>query len=188
MFTIERALAPTSNFKSYLASVTGAKKVDDATVDLLLSSPNASLLQNLAGVRIMSKAWAEKNKATLPQNFKDKEETFSARNTNGTGPYMLKSRETDVKTVLVENPNWWGKQREGNVTEATYLPIKADATRVAALLSGEVDFVLDPPPQDIPRLKENTTLKVVEGKEVRIIFLGLNQQSRDELLVLQRER
>src|ERR1700674_1110940 len=180
VFTIERALAPTSNFKSYLASVTGAKIVDDATVDILLSSPNAALIQNLAGVRIMSRAWAEKNKVTQPQNFKDKEETFSARNTNGTGPYMLKLREADVKTVLVENPNWWGK-REGNVTEATYLPIKADATRVAALLSGEVDFVLDPPPQDVPRLKGNAALKVVEGSEVRTIFLGLDQ-SRDELL------
>jgi peptide/nickel transport system substrate-binding protein len=180
VFSIERALAPTSNFKSYLAGVTGAKKVDNLTVDILLSSPSAALIQNLAGVRIMSKSWSEKNKATQPQNFKEKEETFSSRNTNGTGPYMLKLRETDVKTVLVENPNWWGK-REGNVTEAVYLPIKADATRVAALLSGEVDFVLDPPPQDIPRLKQNAETKVIEGSEVRTIFLGLDQ-SRDELV------
>ena len=180
VFTIERAFAPTSNFKSYLQGVTGAKKVDDTTVDIVLSTPNPALIQNLTGIRIMSRAWSEKNKVTRPQDFKEKEETFAARNTNGTGRYMLQSRETDVKTVLVENPAWWGK-REGNVSEAVYLPIKADATRLAALLSGEVDFVLDPPPQDIPRLKDNLATKVIEGAEVRTIFLGFDQ-SRDELL------
>jgi peptide/nickel transport system substrate-binding protein len=180
VFSIERALAPTSNFKSYMQSITGAKKIDESTVDVELSAPNPALLQNLTGVRIMSKAWAEKNKVTKPQNFADKEETFSSRNTNGTGPYMLKLREPDVKTVLVENPNWWGK-REGNVTEAEYRPIKAPATRVAALLSGEIDFVLDPPPQDVPRLTSTSGLKVVEGNEVRTIFFGFDQ-SRDELL------
>ena len=180
VFSIERALAPTSNFKSYMQSITGAKRVDDLTVDIELSAPNPALLQNLTGVRIMSRAWAEKNKVMKPQNFVEKEETYSSRNTNGTGPYMLVSREPDVKTVVKENPNWWGK-REGNVTEAVYLPIKSAATRAAALLSGEVDFVLDPPPQDVPRLKSTAGIKVVEGNEVRTIFLGFDQY-RDELL------
>ena len=61
---------------------------------------------------------------------------------------MLVSREPDVKTVLRRNPDWWDKL-EGNVDEVVYTPIKTDATRMAALLSGEVDFVLDPPPQDL---------------------------------------
>jgi peptide/nickel transport system substrate-binding protein len=115
-----------------------------------------------------------------PQDYKNKEETFASRNANGTGPYMVKSRAEDVKTVAVANPRWWGK-REGNVDEIVYLPIKADATRIAALLSGETDFVLDPPPQDIPRLKSNPAIKVVEGNENRTVFLGMDQ-SRDELL------
>jgi len=79
-----------------------------------------------------------------PQDYKNKEETYASRNANGTGPFVLKSREADVKTVLVLNSNWWGKM-EGNVNEIVYQPIKQDGTRVAALLSGEVDFVLDPP-------------------------------------------
>ena len=94
----------------------------------------------------------EAQRASKPQDFKNKEETFASRNANGTGPFMLKSREADVKTVAVLNSNWWGK-RDGNVDEIVYQPIKADATRLAALLSGEIDFVLDPPPQDIPRLQ-----------------------------------
>ena len=56
----------------------------------------------------MSKAWCEKNRATKPQNFTQKEDMITAHQANGTGPYMLKSREPDVKTVLVKNPNWWG--------------------------------------------------------------------------------
>jgi peptide/nickel transport system substrate-binding protein len=84
-----------------------------------------------------------------------------------------------VKTVAVLNSNWWGK-REGNVDEIVYQPIKADATRLAALLSGEIDFVLDPSPQDIPRLKQDPKIKIVEGNENRTIFYGFDQH-RDEL-------
>jgi peptide/nickel transport system substrate-binding protein len=85
-----------------------------------------------------------------------------------------------VKTVAVKNSNWWGKP-EGNVDEVVYQPIKSDGTRLAALLSGEIDFVLDPPPQDVPRLKQDKKIKVVEGNENRTIFLGMDQW-RDELV------
>ena len=85
-----------------------------------------------------------------------------------------------MKTVLEANPNWWGKP-EGNVTEIVYTPIKSAATRTAALLSGEVDFVLDPPPQDLPKLKSDPNIKVVEGTESRTVFIGMDQK-RDELL------
>ncbi len=161
VFSIERAMAPTSNFRQFTTGVQGARKI--------------------AEVRIMSKAWAEKNKVLQPQNFVQKEETYAARHANGTGPYMLKSREVDIKTVFVENPNWWNKAgKKGNVTEVVYSPIKSESTRTAALLSGELDFVLDPAPQDIARMKQNSAIKVVEGAENRTIFIGLDQH-RDEL-------
>ncbi|MBL8510930.1 MAG: ABC transporter substrate-binding protein, partial [Betaproteobacteria bacterium] len=90
----------------------------------------------------------------------------------------------DVKTVLKKNPNWWGIKEgrfEGNVDEVVYTPIKSDGTRVAAMLSGQVDFVLDPPIQDMQRLSQDSTLKVLEGRENRVIFIGMDQ-ARDELL------
>jgi peptide/nickel transport system substrate-binding protein len=62
-----------------------------------------------------------------------------------------------------------------------YLPIVSDATRMAALMSGEVDLVNDPPPQDVPRLKQTPGVKVLEGSENRIVFIGMDQK-RDELL------
>jgi peptide/nickel transport system substrate-binding protein len=182
VYSIERAMAPTSNFKIYTTGIQGAKAIDANTVLIYTSVPNPVLLRQLTELRIMSKAWSEKHNVTKPQNFVQKEETYAARNANGTGPYMLKSREVDVKTVFVENPNWWGKPtKKGNVTEVIYAPIKQEATRTAALLSGEIDFVLDPAPQDIARMKQNAAIKVVEGAENRTIFLGFDQH-RDELL------
>ncbi len=181
VFTIERAMSPTSNFRVYTTGIQGARKIDDHTVLIYTTVPNPVLLRQLTEIRIMSRTWSEKNKVTKPQDFVKKEETHAARNANGTGPYMLKSREVDVRTVFVENPNWWGKaSRKGNVTEVVYTPVKSESTRTAALLSGELDFVLDPAPQDIARMKQNPNIKVVEGSETRTIFIGLDQ-NRDEL-------
>jgi peptide/nickel transport system substrate-binding protein len=179
VFTVQRALSDTSNYKPYLAGVKEARKVDDLTVDVITEGPAPVLIGQLTEIRIMSKAWCTKNNVVKPQDYKNKEETYSSRNANGTGPFIVKSREADVKTVAVLNSNWWGK-REGNVTEIVYQPIKSDGTRLAALISGEIDFILDPPPQDVPRLKQDPKIKVVEGNENRTIFLGMDQ-FRDEL-------
>ena len=182
VYSIERALAPTSNFRAYTTAIQGARKIDDHTVLIITSAPNPVLLRQLRELRMMSKAWSEKHGVMQPTNFVQKQESHAVRNANGTGPFILKSREVDIRTVFVENPNWWGKSsKKGNVTEIVYTPVKSDATRTAALLSGELDFVLDPPPQDLARLKTNPSVKVVEGAENRTIFLGFDQ-FRDELL------
>jgi peptide/nickel transport system substrate-binding protein len=182
VFSIERAMAPTSNFKIYTTGIQGARAVGSHTLLIYTNTPNPVLLRQLTELRIMSKAWSEKNRVTRPQDYVNKEETFAVRNANGTGPFMLKSREVDVRTVFAENPNWWGKaKKKGNVTEIVYTPIRQAATRTAALLSGEIDFVLDPAPQDLDRMRQNPNLKVVEGAENRTIFIGLDQD-RNELL------
>jgi peptide/nickel transport system substrate-binding protein len=178
VFSFERIVKPTSNMKVYAQGIKEAKKVDDFTVEIITDGPNPVLLRGLVDAKIMSRAWANKNNSVNPQNYVQKEENFAARNTNGTGPFMLKSREPDVRTVLVANPDWWDKL-DGNVTEIVYMPIKSDATRAAALLSGEVDLVLDPPTQDVPRLRQNAKIKIADGTETRIIFFGLDQW-RDE--------
>jgi peptide/nickel transport system substrate-binding protein len=68
------------------------------------------------------------------------------------------------------------------VTEVIYTPVKAEATRMAALLSGEVDFVLDPSPQDLPRVRSTPNLKVIDGVENRTIFFGMDQHSATSCL------
>jgi len=183
VFSIERAQLPTSNFKVFATPLGKVRKVDDFTVEFETPVPTPVLVENAALVNIMSRAWCEKNGATRPQDFKSGEETFASRATNGTGPFMLVRREAEVSTVLKKNPRWWGIAEgrfTGNVDEVVYRPIKSDATRMAALLSGELDFVLDPPLQDLQRLKAGGGISIVEGSENRVIFLVMDQ-SRDEL-------
>ena len=117
----------------------------------------------------MNKKWAEKHNAFRPQNYVSGEESYLARHANGTGPFKLVSREVDVKTQFVANHEWWDeKNRRGNVEKVIYTPINSAATRTAALLSGQVDFVLDPAPQDIARLERNASIQVLSRAEDRV--------------------
>jgi len=184
VFSYERASGDTSQLRVYAKRAGVPRKIDDFNVEFVTPAPNPTELEDWATINIMSKAWSEKNRATKPQNFTQKEDMITAREANGTGPYILKARQPDVKTVLARNPNWWGIKAglfEGNVDEVVFTPIGSDATRVAALISGEVDLVNDPPPQDVPRLGETAGVKVIEGAENRIVFIGMDQK-RDELL------
>ena len=181
VFSLNRAMQPTSDMKGLLTSVESIAKADDHTVRVKTKGANPLLVNNLTNTFIMDKEWSEANNAQKPQDFKNKEENFAVRNANGTGPFALVSREPDVRTVLKRNESYWGKGGEVplEITEIIYTPIKSDATRVAALLSGEVDFVQDVPVQDIERLKNTPNLRVTEGAENRTIFFGMDVGSKD---------
>ncbi len=183
VFSIMRAKARTSNYAIFTQGIDRAVKVDNNTVDLILTGPNPVLLNQLTELRVMSKAWAEKNNSVEPKDIRTQEESFAHRNAMGSGPFMVRSWQPDQRLTMVRNPNWWGwaLNPETNVTEIIYSPIRSEATRVAALLSGEVDMVLDPSPQDLGRLRNNANLKVIDGVENRTIFLGMDQH-RDELV------
>jgi peptide/nickel transport system substrate-binding protein len=179
VFSIERALAKTSQRAFQLKGVTGARKVDDATIDILLAAPDAVLTEKLIMVAMMSKAWATKHNVTLPQDYNGKQETYAVRNANGTGPFRLVSYEPDNRLVLAANPHWWGQR--GNVDEAVYTVIQSDATRLAALASGQVDFVIDPPFQDVSRLRAEKRFTLAETTDIGTQYLGFDH-GRDELL------
>lgn len=180
VFSIERAQHPNSQLRQYANLLGKPRKIDDFTLELTQERPNPILLEHATTIYVMSRAWALKHMSERPLDFKNSEETHAARHANGTGAWLLVSRQPDVRTVLRRNPKWWD-QHEGNVSEIVYQPLASDATRIAALLSGQVDFVLDPPPQDIQRLKSTPSVKVVEGQENRIVFFGFDQH-RDQLL------
>ena len=178
VFSIERALTKNSQRSFQLRGVEAARKVDDLTVDFLLAAPDAVLPEKFVYVGIMSKAWSAAHGVVEPQNYNARQETYAVRNANGTGPYRLKSYESDTRTVLVANPEWWG--RRGNVDEAIYVVIQSDATRMAALISGQVDFVIDPPFQDVARLKQEGRFKLADITDIGTQYLGFDQ-GRDEL-------
>lgn len=176
VFSLKRAMTPESDMKVFAASIADVKAVDATTVDVVTEFPNAALLQSLPELKVMSKAWAEKNGALRPADMRQKSENFATRNTNGTGPFKLSVREPDVRTVLVAHTGWWDKPGT-NITEATMVKISSAATRVAALLSGELDFAYPIPLQDIPRVEASTGYKVLQGPEIRNLFLSMDQAS-----------
>jgi peptide/nickel transport system substrate-binding protein len=185
VFSITRAQQPTSNYGIFVDTIDRAVQVEPLVVDIITRVPDPILPNKVASLFIMSRAWSEQHNATRPQNTRNREEMHTTRATNGTGAFRLSVREPDVRTVLTRNNDWWGwsepASREANVTEIIYRPISSDATRIAALLSNEVDFVLDPPLQDLNRLRAAPGIRVLEGPEVRTIFLAMDTH-RDRLL------
>ena len=132
VFSILRAQQRTSDFKEYISTITSVKATDAYTVEIQTREPNPILLNQLSNIFVMSKKWCEENFAMAPQNWDAGQETFSATNSMGTGPFKITLREPNTKTVFKKNTKWWGEV-EHNITEIHLLPIKNAATRVAAL-------------------------------------------------------
>lgn len=180
VFSLNRARHENSDYKGLLTSITEVRAVDDHTVHVVTDGPNPLLPNNLTNMFMMDKGWSEANGVELPQDFAAGEETFAARNTNGTGAYILVSREPGIRTELVRNDDYWGKDEFANEIERiVYTPVTSAPTRVAALLSGELDFVLDPPVQDLRRLSSADGIKVTTTPQNRVIFLGMDIRPDD---------
>ncbi len=180
IFTFERALKEGSDMGSKIPEGTEWEKVDDYTIDFTTPQPNPILHYEWQDLFILDKEWAEKHNATEPSDVAAGEENYAAFHANGTGPFKVQSRETDVKTVLVPNEDWWGDARH-NLDRIVFTPIGSDSTRVAALLSGEIDMMYPVPVQDLRRVDSNPDTSTLTGPELRTIFLGMDQM-RDELL------
>lgn len=182
VFSVQRALAPPSQRAFQLKGVKAVRKVDASTIEFELEAPDAVLPEKLQFVPVMSKAWAEKHGVAKAQDFNAKQETHAARHANGTGPFRLERYEPDVRTTLKRHEAWWGwsDKRSGNLQTVQWVTIKSDATRLAALSSGEVDLVMDPPYQDIARLKADRRLALAQTADIGQQYLTFDQ-SRDEL-------
>jgi peptide/nickel transport system substrate-binding protein len=180
VFSTERMFSPGSQIQTRAPKDMKAVKVDDHTVDFVLTSPNPILHAEWDTWYMFSKKWAEANGATQAQAAQATSLNPFALKANGTGPFTIVSHEPGVKTVFKPNPSWWGTP-EHNLTEVIFQTIKSDATRVAALLSGDIDMMDPVPVQDIDRLKANPNVSVLIGPELRTIFLNMDSM-RDELL------
>ena len=180
VFSAERTFGPNSDIKTRIQPVgTKAVKVDDHTVDFVLPSPNPILHYEWDTRYIMSKKWADANNTAAVQPVSGQSMSYAALNTNGTGPFIIAEHQAGVRTVFRKNPNWWGKV-EHNIDEAIFTTIGNDATRVAALLSGDVDWIDPVPLQDVQRINASGVAEVMQGPELRTIFLGFDQM-RPEL-------
>jgi peptide/nickel transport system substrate-binding protein len=180
VFSLDRMRSPGSQIKTRAPADMKAVKVDDYTVDFVLASPNPILHAEWDTWYMFSKKWSEANGATQAQSASATSLNPFALKANGTGPFTIVSHEPGVRTVFKPNPNWWGKP-EHNLDEVVFQTIKSDATRVAALLSGDIDMMDPVPVQDIERVKSSPNAAVLTGPELRTIFLNMDS-FRDELL------
>ena len=175
VYSFKRAMKPTSAMKELLTSIKDVRKVDRYTVDMETNGPNPLLVNNLTNLFIMDSGWTDANNSSAPQDIAAGATNYASQNTNGTGAFILQSRAPDQRTVLRANPDYWGRgQFPLEVSRIIYTPIQSAATRVAALLSGEVDFIQDVPVQDLGRVARQSGLRVGTAAQNRVIFLGMN--------------
>ncbi len=176
LFSYQRASSEASDVRSWFAPVTDVRVVDDFTIDFVTDTPNPLFPDSIANFMILDSGWAEANGAEMPARDA---ENFATMNANGTGPFTLASRDPGVKTTLAPFDGWWG-EAEHNITEAIFTPIGNSATGLAALLSGEIDFISPIPLQDAAQVEERDGFKVLEGLETRVIMLGFGH-NKDSL-------
>ncbi len=180
LFSFARAAGEGSDLKSNTTDIKEVRKVGDHVVEIETKGPFPILPDVITTLMIMSKKWCEENKATIPVDRRKGIENTASFKANGTGPFRVRERQPNVRTVFVRNGTYWGKI-EGNAQEIIFTPIANPATRVAALVSGEIDVMEPVPVQDIARINASPNARVIAGPELRTIFLGMDQK-RDELL------
>jgi len=179
VFSFARAQGDGSDMKATLSEIKAVRKVGDLAVEIETNGPFPILPDVISLTMIMSKKWCEENQATKPVDRRKGIENTASFKANGTGPFRVRERQPNVRTVFTRNGTYWGKI-DGNAQEIVFTPIANPATRVAALVSGEVDVMEPVPVQDIARINAAPNARVITGPEMRTIFLGMDQK-RDEL-------
>jgi peptide/nickel transport system substrate-binding protein len=171
--SLARVTHETSPLKGNLPAYKSSKKIDDHTVELEVNGPYPLLLNDLTNIFIFDKEWMEANNSLLPTDSGKGVKGYATDNANGTGPFKIESRRADAKTVFARNPDWWDKPQH-NIDVIEFTPITSSSTRVAALLSGEIDYTNVAPLQDLPRLQASNEVKVLQTNELRSVFFAFN--------------
>jgi len=175
LYSYERASSEEADTRSWFAPISDVRVVDDFTIDFLTKAPNPLFPSSIANFMIMDRDWSASNNALRPSK---EEENFATRNANGTGAYQVTVRDPGVRTELAPFDKWWDSN-ESNVSKAVFTPIGQAATGMAALLSGEIDFISPIPLQDVPRMKQRSGFTVHEGIEARVIMFGFKHDAEE---------
>ena len=180
VFSIERAQAPTSDFRDRVDGIAAVEAVDDHTIRFTTTAPDPSLWLKLADVAIMSKAWAQAHDVTKPADFVGaRAESYASRHANGTGPFVLESFEPRGGWVMVRNPDWWGAAAFPHNIDRVVHVAKADPENVAALLDGEIDLLQTMPYWALPQIRSRPGLKLAYRPKLLTVFFGLDLGSAE---------
>jgi peptide/nickel transport system substrate-binding protein len=174
-----RASDPKSPLKGNIPAYKGSRVIDAHTIEIDVTPNYPLLLNDLTTIYVFNAKWLKDNKTEAPTDVGSGVEGYATYHENGTGPFKIESRTPDAKTVFVKFDQWWDKPQH-NIDRIEFNPIASDATRVAALLAGDIDFTDKAPVQDIPRLQASPNVKLLEGTDLRTVMIGFSQ--RDTLL------
>jgi peptide/nickel transport system substrate-binding protein len=176
VWTVDR-LKSSVDFKGIFEQFETPKQVDDYTVDIITKVPYPLLLNTATYIFPMDSKFytGTDDKGTDKSVINKTGYSFANEYASGTGKYRVTERQQGVQVVFEVFDNYWDKASPGNVDKIVLTPIKNDATRVAALLSGDVDFIMPVPPQDMDRIDNAKGVKLVTMSGTRVITLQLNQ-------------
>lgn len=180
-WTFDR-LKVSPDFKGIFTNFSALNVVDDLTIDLVTTGPYPLVLHTATYIfPLDSKFYSGtdsngNDKGAIVKNGA----SFASTNLSGTGPYMVTSREQGVKVVFDRFADYWDKGSVGNVDKIVFTPIKDEQTRVAALLSGDVDFIAPVSPNDFGQIERSSKADLITMPGTRIITLQMNQERRAE--------
>ncbi len=136
-YNFARARARTNN-------IVKVEKTADFQIAFTLKEPESLFYYNMPYLFMLSNCAVEKAGNNL--------DVF-AKAPSGTGPYKFISAIANERMELMKNPEYWDKARVPRHDRLVLLPMPEATTRVAALLSNQVDFIEAPPPDALPALK-----------------------------------
>jgi ABC-type transport system substrate-binding protein len=145
---------------SRMPTLRSAKKIDDLTVELTTSEPDAFLPINLTNLFIASpKHWEAKLAAvpasvTAPAERSKAAWTAFAADASGSGPFKMARFVPRERLEMVANKSYWDPARQPKLDRVVLLPIPEANARTAALLSGQVDWIEAPAPDSLPQIKQ----------------------------------
>jgi peptide/nickel transport system substrate-binding protein len=171
-------LKQSPDFKALFEPFSEARAVDDLTVDLVTKGPYPLVLNLATYIFPMDREYySGTDERGRPKDAIVKHgASFASTHASGTGPFIVTEREQGVRLKLKRFDEYWDKDSPGNVGEIVFTPIKEPATRVAALLAGDVDFIAPVPPTDLARIKQASCCTLITMPSLYILTLQLNQE------------
>ncbi|NLV91883.1 MAG: glutathione ABC transporter substrate-binding protein [Firmicutes bacterium] len=162
-FTIERMMDPAvaSPRASLWESVESVEVADEHTVVIKLKRPDGLFLANLT----------HDNSAIVSPTAVAKYGNLM-QNPVGTGPFKFESMVTNDSLTMVRNDDYWGTPAK--LDKIVFRVIPEAATRIAMLETGEVDFIDNIPPEQLPRLQFNPDIRVQTSTGTPIRYLSFN--------------
>lgn len=170
-------LKQSPDFKALFEPFAEARAVDDLTVDLVTKGPYPLVLNLATYIFPMDREFytGTDERGRSKDLIVKHGASFASTHAGGTGPFIVTEREQGVRLKLKRFAEYWDKDSPGNVDEIVFTPIKEPATRVAALLAGDIDFIAPVPPTDLARLKKAACCTLITMPSTRVLTFELNQ-------------